>query len=86
VVSLPEEVVAEPVALVPIEDPEMAFVVSLAPEFPTEPESAAAPPVFGLLLHAEKVNPAAINIIKLNFFMIKEVFKVTSQLNNFCLL
>lgn len=70
-VSEPE--VAVPEAVAPVVEPRIACVVSLGPEFPTEPESGFAPPVFGLLLQADNVNPPAINSIKLNFFMIKEV-------------
>ncbi|RYE11651.1 MAG: hypothetical protein EOP44_00885 [Sphingobacteriaceae bacterium] len=73
-VSDPEAAVPEAVA--PVVEPCVACVVSAGPELPTEPESDVAPPVFGLLLQADSNNPAAINITKLNFFMIKEVFKV----------
>lgn len=71
VVSLPEDA-ALPEALVPKEVPLTAWVVSLAPELPCEPESATALPVFAeLLVQADKAI-LAINIIaKLNFFMLK---------------
>jgi len=67
VVSLPEEAVPE--ALVPKEGLLIAFVVSLAPELPCEPESACALPVFCGLLQAEKAIPAIIINAKVNFFM-----------------
>jgi len=70
VVSLPEEAVPE--ALVPKEGLLIAFVVSLAPELPDEPESARALPVFVGLLQADKTKPVAIKISNANFFMIKD--------------
>jgi len=73
VVSLPEDV-GLPEALVPKEELLIAFVVSLAPEFPAEPESACALPVLTGLLQADKANPAEINMIKLIFFIIRFIW------------
>lgn len=82
-VSEPEVAVPELVA--PVVEPCTACVVSDGPELPTEPESEVAPPVFELLLQADRINPPAINSINLIFFMIKEVFKLKRAATVFCL-